>query len=500
MKFWKTLATSLAGCVVATIAFADARVALVIGNSDYQHAQALRNPENDALAMAAQFRELGFETIEGYDLDYDGMRATMREFARSARDAELTVIFYAGHGIAVNGENYMVPVDARLDDPVDWEFQVFPLEDFMRLFRHSSGANLVFLDACRDNPLAEVLASSMGTTTRTLGSRGLARVDIETDGAGTAIAFATSPGEVAEDGMENNSPFTTALLNHIATPNSDITEVMSLVTGEVYEATEQRQRPWLNASLTGPVVLNPVDIPEPQQVASVASDGVAAPAPSASGNAQHEAIIFEAAQTSGDARDYQYYLDLFPTGIYAQLARNAIARIEEEQAPAEEEVMQVASNETASTAVVPTRNLQAPLVLDITPALMQSVSNQQTETALALDNTQRRGVQLRLNLAGFNVGTVDGAWGNMTRTGLRSWQTSNGLIATGFLNDVQLQLLTAQTEAAFQSQLASNPNALQPAYSGGGSSSGGRTSSGGGNGNGLGGFVGGLITGIAISR
>ena len=230
------------GLVSTAVASTGGRVALVIGNGSYQFAPDLKNPSNDAAAMAERLRTLGFETVEGLDLDYDAMRATLRDFARQSKGAEVAIVYYAGHGIAVNGINYLVPTDARLDDPVDWEVQVFPLDDMLRLMRHAEGASLVFLDACRDNPLAEVLAGSMGTTTRSIGARGLARVDVEADGVGMAIAFATSPGEVAEDGEGENSPFTSALLNHIGTPNTDITEIMSKVTGEVVRETNQRQR------------------------------------------------------------------------------------------------------------------------------------------------------------------------------------------------------------------------------------------------------------------
>lgn len=437
------------------------RVALVIGNSDYRNAPALRNPANDAAAMSAKFESLGFETIEGVDLDYDATREIMRDFARAARDAEIVTIFYAGHGIAVDGVNYIVPVDASLSDPVDWEFQVFAVDEFMRLVRYSSGASLIFLDACRDNPLASVLAAEMGNGTRSIGTRGLARVEVESDGVGMAIAFATSPGEVAQDGEGRNSPFTAALLNHIGAPNADITEIMSRVTGEVYASTGRTQRPWVNASLTGPVVLNRVEgIAMDSADAGLAEDPGGLAASSGFGaSVDLQKFMFEAATASNDPADFRAYLDMFPNGVFAQLARNALNRIEAEGTRV------AGADPGGSAAPAPsgnldvTRTLAQPLSLTVTPALRDLFSSESTETALALSRDQRRAVQARLNVAGHDVGGADGAFGPKTRAGIADWQARNGLIATGYLNAPQLQLLTANTELGYRSYLASRPTA-----------------------------------------
>jgi len=466
------------------------RVALVIGNSAYQNAPALRNPANDAAAMSAKFESLGFETIEGVDLDYDATRAIMRDFARAARDAEIVTIFYAGHGIAVDGVNYIVPVDASLGDPVDWEFQVFSVDEFMRLVRYSSGASLIFLDACRDNPLATVLAAQMGNGTRSIGTRGLARVDVDSDGVGMAIAFATSPGEVAQDGEGRNSPFTAALLNHIGTPNADITEIMSRVTGEVYEATGRSQRPWVNASLTGPVVLNRVE----GLTGAGAADGVAAPSGDAAAADPDASIdlqkfMFEAATASNDPADFGAYLDMFPNGVFAQLARNALKRIEAGEA----QVAGLAPDGGAAPGAAArsdlTRTLTQPLSLAVTPALRAVASGEAIETGLALDRDQRRAVQIRLNVSGHDVGGADGAFGPRTRAGISAWQAANGLIATGYLNAVQLQLLTANTEAAYRGYIASRP---KPA-SGGGTSRRNQTDP-------IGAFIGGVAAGLLLGK
>lgn len=481
---WTLLLALILGLGAAAPAMAK-RVALVIGNSAYENAAALRNPANDAEAMAAKFRSLGFETIEGFDLDYDATREIMRDFARAAREAELVTIFYAGHGIAVDGVNYIVPVDASLSDPVDWEFQVFSVDEFMRLLRHSSGASLIFLDACRDNPLASLLAAQMGDGTRSIGSRGLARVDVEAEGLGMAIAFATSPGEVAQDGAGRNSPFTAALLEHLGTPNADITEIMSRVTGAVYEATGRTQRPWVNTSLTGPVILNRVDAAPP--AAPAPAPGAAAVAVDPGASIDLQKFMFEAATASGDPADFRAYLDMFPDGLFAQLARNALARSE------------AAAIQTAAAAPAPakpgaghpdlTRTLAQPLALTVTPALRDLFAGEATEVALALDRDQRRAVQARLNVAGQTVGTPDGAFGPRTRAGIAAWQAQNGLMATGYLNHPQLQLLTANTEAGYRAWLASRP----VASSGGGAAKPKSNDA-------IGAFIGGVAAGLLLGK
>ncbi len=483
MKLFRFLLILTTALGLASVASAN-RVALVIGNSKYAHAQPLPNPVNDATAMAEKMRSLGFDTVEGYDLDFDDMRTTLREFARKARNAEISTIFYAGHGIAVDGVNYLVPVDASLDDPVDWEFQVYDMEEFLRHVRHSKGASLIFLDACRDNPLADTLARNMGNSTRSVGGRGLAKIEIESNAAGMAIAFATSPGKVAQDGAGNHSPFTEALLKHIGKPNTDISEVMSLVTGDVFESTDQQQRPWINASLTGPVVLNPVNTEVLTDAAPAETlPGAARGTTTANASIDVQKFMFDAARESNDPADFQAYIDMFPDGLFAQMARNAVRRIEQESAPAAPAPVQVATaaptqqhiNQPVQTqvqhaAVVPqqqntgttvTRSLAAPLVLTVTPALRAKISNQHDETLLNLNRNQKREIQGRLNALGHNVGGADGSFGPKTRRGVSAWQSANGIAATGFLNAVRHQLLVANSENQYQTWLASRPIATK---------------------------------------
>lgn len=453
------LAFAILIITAAPLQAAPNRVALVIGNSDYAFASKLANPRNDAEALAAKLRALGFETIEGYDLGIAGMRQKTQDFARASRSADISLFFYAGHGIQVDGTNYLVPVDARMEDALAIDFEAFSIDLVTRQMSRSNGANLIILDACRDNPF-EDLSRSLGGASRSISTRGLGEMDVTDTGIGTGIVFATAPGDVAEDGNGQNSPFTSALLNNIGMPNTPFTSVMTRVTGEVFAATDGRQRPWFNQSFTGEVVLHDVPIEAAPAVQAVLQPPTSA-GPSA--DAEDERFMFNIARDSGYIEDYETYLDFYPEGRYARFARLAIDRLtasvapssgEIPQAPPEDVVAQaeivenpveVAPTTIASRAYDPT----APLILAPTQTGLLSPATQAAETALAMDRAKRREVQARLNASGQKVGRPDGVFGPRTRRGIAAWQTANGLPGTQYLNAVQLAMLTNQTEATY---------------------------------------------------
>ncbi|HUG61383.1 MAG TPA: caspase domain-containing protein [Methylomirabilota bacterium] len=259
-------------CAVLTLllslneAAAERRVALVIGNAAYQTVPQLANPVRDAEAMRDRLESLGFEVISGLDLTKAETQETIATFARTVRGADLALFFYAGHGMQVSGYNYLIPTDAELIDETSIDFEAVPIDFILRQMSRETGVRLIFLDACRDNPLAAVLAKSNPSGRVASATSGLAEIQISDSGAGTLVAFATSPGEVAYDGMGSHSPFSTALLSHIGAENVPLTTVMTRVTGEVFQATGGQQRPWVNVSLTDDVILNPVAAPEPPAV------------------------------------------------------------------------------------------------------------------------------------------------------------------------------------------------------------------------------------------
>lgn len=231
-----------------TLAAADSsRVALVIGNSEYENGQNLANPRNDAEGISNALTQLGFKVFSGYDLKRGDFVSLIAQFARAARGADAAVLYYAGHGLEVGNVNYLLPVDSELLDEADLEFQTISLNSVLSLMEREKRTNLVILDACRDNPMARNLSLSMGTRSANIG-RGLARVET---GIGTLIAYATQPGNVALDGEGRHSPFTSALLRHIGTPNLDVEIMFRRVRSEVMEATQGKQVPWSSSSLIG---------------------------------------------------------------------------------------------------------------------------------------------------------------------------------------------------------------------------------------------------------
>ena len=235
--------------LLALPAAAQKRVALVVGNSAYVHAGALANPANDASDVAATLSQVGFDVILGLDLDKRAFDGKVREFSRLLSGADTALFFYAGHGLQVAGRNHLVPVDAQLQNERDLDFEAVPLDFVLKQMEieREGKTSIVFLDACRDNPLARNLARSMGTRSASIG-RGLAQVQA---GVGTFIAYSTQPGNVALDGDGRNSPFTAALVKGVKEPGRNLTAVMIEVRKQVLAATNGRQVPWDHSALTG---------------------------------------------------------------------------------------------------------------------------------------------------------------------------------------------------------------------------------------------------------
>jgi formylglycine-generating enzyme required for sulfatase activity len=220
---------------------ADARVALVIGNSNYKNADPLANPKNDAEAVGAALKRVGFTVEVALDLNQLGLLEAFRRFGLKAEGADVAVVFYAGHGIQVANENYLLPVDATLKRERDLLYEALPLSVVMGEVAQARRLGLVILDACRDNPLAEQLRQALGPIRSRLVGAGLARV--ENIPGDTMVAFSTKPGELAVDGEGEHSPYTAALLQHIEEPGVELTLLFRRVRDSVLEATAYRQEP-----------------------------------------------------------------------------------------------------------------------------------------------------------------------------------------------------------------------------------------------------------------
>lgn len=234
----------------AAPAHAEKRVALVIGNANYKHISVLPNVPNDAVAMAAVFKAANFDAVDvRRDLGVAELRQALKKFAVRAADADVAVVFYAGHGIEVGQVNYLIPVDARLVTDFDVEDETVPLERVLQAMEPAKRLRLVLLDACRENPFVR---SMKGTVAARSVARGLGRVEPTT--TNTLIAFATKPNAIAADGKGPNSPFTAALVKHLLTPGLDVRIALGYVRDEVLIATAKRQEPYVTGSLGGGIV------------------------------------------------------------------------------------------------------------------------------------------------------------------------------------------------------------------------------------------------------
>jgi hypothetical protein len=303
----------------AAPATATERVALVIGNSAYVHAPYLPNPVRDATAFARALEDVGFTVILGTDLEKLETHEIIRKFSRKLMGADAALFYYAGHGLQVDGRNHLIPVDAKLAEEADLDFEAVNLDLGLRQLQRAN-TGLVFLDACRDNPLAQKLARSMAGRSGAVG-RGLAPIE---SGLGMLIAFSTQPGNIALDGADEHSPFTGALLEHVRVPGLEVRQLLTRVRKTVIERTDGDQRPWDHSSLTGDFFFVP----------AAETPTAASPFGIPSSDADH--LFWSSIKDSDDPREYEAYLAAFPKGVYAALAR--IRAEDLQSAPAEDGV------------------------------------------------------------------------------------------------------------------------------------------------------------------
>jgi uncharacterized caspase-like protein len=458
------LTLSVVGLLVsANAAKADSRVALVVGNGAYKNVATLPNPAIDAKAMAGVLRNAGFEVVEGINLTHDKMTERLLEFGKKTQGADVAVFFYAGHGIAVDGTNYLLPVDADIKSEMDVKLGSGINVD-LSLDQTMSDAKvkLVFLDACRDNPFAANLRSVKSTRGLTVQS-GLAEMK---SGEGTLIAFATGPGQTALDGQQGtNSPFTRALIANITQPGVEIQQAMTQVRAQVSEETNKGQLPWGHTNLTGAVFLNPVAAPAAAPVAVASNTPSAASVGPAS---DVELEFWRSVKDSNKPEELNAYITNYPNGQFKPIALARIAALE-------------------SGPGTQTRNLS----LGVDPATFTEESNQLTEDQIGLDRNQRRDVQRRLTGLGFDT-KVTGKFDETTRAVITRWQAARGYPSTGFLNRLQHKALL--TEIVATTQTGSNDDADDhPRRRSGGAYHGG---GGGGGLAGPGQFIGGFARGI----
>lgn len=419
MRYLTLLASLMCMALSISAAKADRRVAFVVGNGSYKNVAQLPNPPIDAKAMAATLRNVGFEVIEGSNLSRDQMTEKLLDFGRKAQGSDIALFYYAGHGIAVGGTNYLLPVDADIKSEMDVKLgAAINIDLTLEQTMGDAKVKLVFLDACRDNPFAAKIKSNSATRSVNVQS-GLAEMK---SGEGTLIAFATGPGQTALDGQEgNNSPFTRALIDNITKPGVEIQQAMTAVRAQVNEETRKGQLPWGHTNLTGSVYLNQAPTSQVANVAPTASGIV----PAATGSSDGvELEYWRSVKESNKPEELNAYLSAYPNGQFKALALARLAAIKS----------------GPSTA---TRTLNA----GIDPATFTDEATQLTEDQIGLDKSGRRDVQRRLTGLGFDTKQT-GVFSDETRVVIKRWQAARGYPSSGYLNKHQHKALLSEVVAA----------------------------------------------------
>ena len=293
------------------IAWGAERVALVIGNNAYQHGGALTNAVSDAKTVGDALSSLGFRVLRKQDLSYTGWLDALDELGKAAVGADWAVVYYAGHGIQVQGKNHLIPVDVGLNREGDLRRTVL-LDDLLTEVNQARELGLVILDACRDNPFAARLNQGTG---RSVAGRGLARVG--QTGKNTLVAFATREDTIAAD----SGVYAAALVQHLATPGLEVERLFGKVRDEVMKRTGNVQQPFTYGSLGGGYyAFKPASAPVPPPAPAPAPT----PAPAASLPApavDHDLIAWQSAEKCGKPACFQAYLEDYPNGRYARMAR-----------------------------------------------------------------------------------------------------------------------------------------------------------------------------------
>ncbi|MEH2505366.1 putative caspase-like protein [Bradyrhizobium sp. AZCC 1578] len=318
LKLCRWALAAVAFLLVSEPAFAEKRVALILGNSAYQNVAPLTNPVNDSSKIAATLKDAGFDVVDSRrDLPAAETRRALRDFADRARDADIAVVYYAGHGIEVDGANYLIPVDARLERDTDIYDEGLSLDRILIAIEPAKKLRLVILDACRDNPFARTMKRTIAS--RAIG-QGLAKV--EPTSPNVLIAYSAKAGSTAADGDGKNSPFTSALSNHLTKPGLDVRRAFGFVRDEVLKTTNNRQEPFVYGSLGGE------DVP---LVPARPAPAAAAPAPALSAQAEARRD-YELALQIGNKSALNAFLGQYPDGFYSSLAKLQLDKIAAEEA------------------------------------------------------------------------------------------------------------------------------------------------------------------------
>lgn len=416
---------------------AEKRVALVIGNSAYQHVSKLPNPVNDAAAITSLLQNSGFQVVETKrDVSNNAMRRAIRDFSDQVRDADIAVVYFAGHGIEVDGINYLIPVDAVMARDIDVEDETLSIDRVLRVLEPAKRLRLVILDACRDNPFITTMKRTLAS--RSIG-RGLAKIEPAT--TDTLIAFAAKAGSTASDGDGTNSPFTAALMKHIAEPGLDLRLAFGRVRDEVLKNTNHKQEPFVYGSLGGSTVSL-----TPQRPVAVT------PAPPPTDAQADMRRDYEFAAQIGTREAWESFLAVHTKGLYANLAKAALAKIQASEkaeaeaaaarARAEAAERQKTANAAAERAKAEKAEAAAAAAERDKIAATEKARSEAEKSRADASRTQvaalegdqaaiTRSLQSELRRVGCFAGSVDGNWSAGAQQALASFSRYAGMKLDG---------------------------------------------------------------------
>jgi hypothetical protein len=415
-------------CIAATQASAERRVALVVGNAAYAHTAALPNPRNDAQDITDTLKTVGFEVIVGYDLDQVRFARLIDDFARALDGADVGLFFYAGHGLQINDKNYLVSTEAQLESTFLVPSETIELNAVIRLMEAKTETNLIFLDACRNNPLTDNLKRNLAAINRSVNvGRGLARID--PTGRDTLVAFSAAPGQEAADGHGRNSPFTASLLRHLPRPGLEVSVMLKEVTADVRRDTSNTQRPQQLSDMSKTFYFakaEPEAVTAPPPVA-------AAPVAPADPAAQFDTQFWLSAEAAKECEPIRAYIQKFPNGRFIELARPAerrLCKIGPEVAlpqPSQSGPVPVAASGPSPAA--PSTGATANVAFAV-PATTPSAAAPTPPPVANVFEIGRK-LQKELSRVGCAVSGMesDGTWGGASRNALRSFNERDHSVA-----------------------------------------------------------------------
>jgi hypothetical protein len=375
--------------------FAQDKVAFLVANADYSHATSLKNPKRDVELIGDTLSELDFKVAIHHDLSRTQIGRELSKFLKENKDADVTLFYFAGHGMQYENQNYLIGVDAKLETEFDIEAEAIDLNKIIQLMKKTSKASLVFIDACRDNPLSDQFYKNNFSDTRALMSRGLAPVRSTSNGA--MVTFSAAPGQVAFDGVDY-SPFAKSLARHLSSENTEILSLMKRVIRDVKEGSNDKQIPLVSNDLATEIYLK-LDTDSANR----------------SFNFTQEEAMFNAAVSARSIRALDLYLQRFPNGVFKDKIIDEKVNLQ---------LLNYAR----------TKNIKLQEIDEATKKKIRQQVEDKTKTTLKLTERDIKLIHKALQTRGYKIGPDTPILTRETRKSIADFQSSVGLISTGVMN------------------------------------------------------------------